>query len=302
MSLDRKEVAARGQNIQKALHDKVPASSLISLLKDVQKGVRPTEELLRSTLIGKTVNRCKQHSSGEVALLAAEIVSKWRREVHEQKHVNGGGSGAASPNARANGTTSPSPAKPSKPSVPLAKRTWQTDGIEKAKLNNEASRTNPIVLMYNGLCQHSSEPTAKILEKAKAIEQAAFDLPLAHHNTESNIYKDKMRSLYQNLRNKANPELKVRVLKGEIQPEQLVNMKPEELLSKQQKAEVAAIKKENMDKAMVAQEEKSVSTALQCGKCHQKKVSYSQAQTRSADEPMTTFCECLVCGNRWKFS
>lgn len=30
---------------------------------------------------------------------------------------------------------------------------------------------------------------------------------------------------------------------------------------------------------------------MQCGKCGQKKVSYSQAQTRSADEPMTTFCE-----------
>jgi transcription elongation factor S-II len=41
---------------------------------------------------------------------------------------------------------------------------------------------------------------------------------------------------------------------------------------------------------------------LTCGKCGQKKVSYSQAQTRSADEPMTTFCECTVCGNRWKFS
>ena len=53
---------------------------------------------------------------------------------------------------------------------------------------------------------------------------------------------------------------------------------------------------------MVAQEEKSVSTSLECGKCHQKKVSYSQAQTRSADEPMTTFCECMNCGNRWKFS
>lgn len=41
---------------------------------------------------------------------------------------------------------------------------------------------------------------------------------------------------------------------------------------------------------------------FQCGKCKNKKVSYSQAQTRSADEPMTTFCECMVCGNRWKFS
>ena len=42
--------------------------------------------------------------------------------------------------------------------------------------------------------------------------------------------------------------------------------------------------------------------SMQCGKCKQYKVSYTQAQTRSADEPLTTFCECMSCGKRWKFS
>jgi hypothetical protein len=28
---------------------------------------------------------------------------------------------------------------------------------------------------------------------------------------------------------------------------------------------------------------------------------YYQMQTRSADEPMTTFVSCLNCNNRWKF-
>lgn len=39
-----------------------------------------------------------------------------------------------------------------------------------------------------------------------------------------------------------------------------------------------------------------------CGKCKSKKTTYTQAQTRSADEPMTTFVTCLNCDNRWKFS
>jgi transcription elongation factor S-II len=39
-----------------------------------------------------------------------------------------------------------------------------------------------------------------------------------------------------------------------------------------------------------------------CGKCKSKKTTYRQAQTRSADEPMTTFVTCLNCENRWKFS
>ncbi len=113
-------------------------------------------------------------------------------------------------------------------------------------------------------------------------------------------YKSKMRSLYQNLKNKSNPGLRKRVLSGEISPERFVVMTHEELKSAERRAEDEKIQKENMDMAMVAQAERSISSSLQCGKCGQRKVSYSQAQTRSADEPMTTFCDCTVCGNRWK--
>ena len=38
-----------------------------------------------------------------------------------------------------------------------------------------------------------------------------------------------------------------------------------------------------------------------CGKCKSKKCTYYQLQTRSADEPMTTFVTCIDCGNRFKF-
>jgi len=37
-----------------------------------------------------------------------------------------------------------------------------------------------------------------------------------------------------------------------------------------------------------------------CAKCKSKKTSYYQLQTRSADEPMTTFVTCLNCNKRWK--
>ncbi|XP_025229572.1 transcription elongation factor A protein 3-like, partial [Theropithecus gelada] len=39
---------------------------------------------------------------------------------------------------------------------------------------------------------------------------------------------------------------------------------------------------------------------FQCSKCKKKNCTYNQVQTRSADEPMTTFVLCNECGNRWK--
>jgi transcription elongation factor S-II len=39
-----------------------------------------------------------------------------------------------------------------------------------------------------------------------------------------------------------------------------------------------------------------------CKSCKRKtKCDYYQMQTRSADEPMTTFMTCLECDKRWKF-
>jgi transcription elongation factor S-II len=40
---------------------------------------------------------------------------------------------------------------------------------------------------------------------------------------------------------------------------------------------------------------------FKCGKCKTYKTTYYQLQTRSSDEPMTTFVTCVNCNNRWKF-
>ena len=122
------------------------------------------------------------------------------------------------------------------------------------------------------------------------------------NSTVSNDYRQKIRTLFLNLKNKSNPGLRKRVLSGDISPKRFATMTHDELKSAERREKDEALEKENMNEARVAEVEKAISKEFQCGKCKKKMVSYSQAQTRSADEPMTTFCECMNCGNRWKFS
>ncbi len=39
---------------------------------------------------------------------------------------------------------------------------------------------------------------------------------------------------------------------------------------------------------------------FKCNRCHKRETTYYELQTRSADEPMTKFINCLNCGNRWR--
>jgi DNA-directed RNA polymerase subunit M/transcription elongation factor TFIIS len=55
------------------------------------------------------------------------------------------------------------------------------------------------------------------------------------------------------------------------------------------------------DKAMYSKRS-TASIFMHCSACKRKtKCDYYQMQTRSADEPMTTFVTCLECDKRWKF-
>ena len=55
------------------------------------------------------------------------------------------------------------------------------------------------------------------------------------------------------------------------------------------------------EKAMYSKKS-TASIFMFCSSCKRKtKCDYYQMQTRSADEPMTTFVTCLECDKRWKF-
>lgn len=302
--MDPKEIELKTKALTKAATQNETSSTIISLLKELQQGVKASEDLLRSTRVGVVVNKLKQHKSPDVARLSSEIVSKWRSEVNKQKArgspAASGQRASASP--RPSGTNG-SPAKVATPSdktsklsVPPDKRSWKADGVDTNQTSNRI-RDSCIGLMYDGLALNSTESPRAVLSKAAAVEAAAYN-SMGPETKEQ--YRTKIRSLYQNLKNKSNPTLRTRVLNNDVNPEQFVTMSHNELRSAEQREQDRKIQKENMDKAMVAQGEKSISMSLQCGKCGQRKVTYTEAQTRSADEPMTVFCTCLNCGKSWK--
>ncbi|OJD28474.1 transcription elongation factor S-II [Blastomyces percursus] len=302
--MDVKEIEFKSKALTKAATSGETSATLISLLRELQKGVRPTEDLLRSTKIGIIVNKLKQHKSPDVARLSSEIVSKWRSEVNKQKAVAGGSPACSrrssdSPKQTPNGIASPASTasdKLAKSTVSPDKRSWKADQLTITHTQNK-SRDSCIGLIYDGLCLNSTEPPRIVLQKAIEVELAAYTC-LGPETKEQ--YRTKMRSLFQNLKNKSNPGLRVRVLSNEVTADKFVRMTHDELKSDAQREEERRIHKENMDKAMVAKAERSVSTSLQCGKCGQRKVTYTEAQTRSADEPMTLFCTCTVCGKSWR--
>lgn len=61
------------------------------------------------------------------------------------------------------------------------------------------------------------------------------------------------------------------------------------------------IREHMKNEAVRGQNQQASTDMFQCGKCRQRKCTYYQMQTRSADEPMTTFVQCVNCGNRWRF-
>lgn len=296
--MEAKQILEASKALAKASTNDASPSNILSLLNEVKSGVVPSEDVLRTTKIGMMVNKFKQSKNPDINRLASEIVKKWREDIQKQKDsASRKGSPAANGKATPVKQGSPAPTSDgSKSMVPPDQRDFTKDKVD-IKRTNQKTRDNSIGLFYNGLAFLSNASPNSVLECAVACEKATF---VAFGPETNKAYIAKVRSLFQNLKNKSNPKLRTNVLSGDIPPERFVQMTADELKSAERREQDEQLIKENLKDSYVPKEEKSISSSLQCGKCGQKKVSYSQAQTRSADEPMTTFCECMACGKRWK--
>ncbi|KAK9289653.1 hypothetical protein L1049_007811 [Liquidambar formosana] len=113
--------------------------------------------------------------------------------------------------------------------------------------------------------------------------------------------KFKYRSIMFNIKDPNNPDLRRKVLLGHVKPERLINMTPEEMASDERQRENKQIKEKALFDCERGGAPKATTDQFKCGRCGQRKCTYYQMQTRSADEPMTTYVTCVNCNNHWKF-
>jgi DNA-directed RNA polymerase subunit M/transcription elongation factor TFIIS len=140
------------------------------------------------------------------------------------------------------------------------------------------------------------------IKKAKMLEKGIFEFALIHtfmNNLQQkfviSVYMDKFDEIINNINgNKKinNTTLKQSILSGEIRPELVSFLSPQQMHPKRW-IEIMNIKKYREDK------ENNIATTdlYKCRKCGERKSKITQLQIRSADEPMTTFVTCLVCYN-----
>ncbi|XP_054924467.1 transcription elongation factor A protein 1 isoform X2 [Dermacentor andersoni] len=258
----------------------------LDLLKNLQE-LPITLEILQRTRIGMTVNSLRKSSNDEeVITLAKVLIKSWKKLL------------SGTPSSKEAPAKEPEP----KPSA-SAKHSAAAAGRPNAKQTSfPADTTNAVRLKCRELlssalkCEDMPED-CDVDGLAAKIEESIYN----EFGDTNNKYKNRVRSRVSNLKDSKNPALRLNVLHGAIEPERIARMTAEEMASDDMKQLRQRLTKEAINDHQMATTGGTKTDLLKCGKCRKNNCTYNQVQTRSADEPMTTFCFCNECGHRWKF-
>ncbi|XP_006795975.2 transcription elongation factor A protein 3 [Neolamprologus brichardi] len=213
-------------------------------------------------------------------------------EAKKDKHrCAGAGNKKSKSEAPKTPTTPTSPMSPSfsSPGGPLSPHLTTGDSIRDKCIEMLAAalRTDNDYKEFGANCESmAAEIEDHIYQEIKATDMK---------------YKNRVRSRISNLKDPKNPGLRKNVLAGSIELRRIATMSAEEMASDELKQLRNVLTQEAIREHQMAKTGGTTTDLLQCGKCKKKNCTYNQVQTRSADEPMTTFVLCNECGNRWKF-
>ncbi|KAF9652535.1 transcription elongation factor [Thelephora ganbajun] len=285
------------KKLVKSLQSAQVAEAIVEILSSLKKQPNINEAVLRESKAGLAVGKLRSHTDKRVSEAAKDIVKKWKHDVEKAKRTTGAPKKPTISTATSSKINSvpPSTSSPATPKVET--RTAKGDGVS-ANWIGDKTRDKCVELLYDALALDSGAPNDLIAQRAVAIEKAVAE----ELGVNSGGYKAKIRSLFVNLKDKNNPSLRESVVSGDISATKFAKMTSEEMASGERQVANRKIAEENLFNSFGATEQQAETDAFQCGRCKQRKCRYRQAQTRSADEPMTTFVTCTVCNNRWKFS
>jgi len=144
------------------------------------------------------------------------------------------------------------------------------------------------------------------IELSLKIELSIFEFALIYclnnslgENFLKSVYDDKLNNIISNItdtKNINNKTLKQDLLNKKINPSYIAFMSPAQLHPEKW---IYWVKKKEYKE--LRENSIAYSDAYKCFKCGERKCKVTQAQTRGADEPMTTFVTCLICYNTFKF-
>ena len=109
------------------------------------------------------------------------------------------------------------------------------------------------------------------------------------------IYIDKFKHVYFTLK---NPEIIKKIKNGTFKSTEIAFKSHQELYPENWTI-LMEDKKLRLENKYFPKIEASTDN-FTCRKCKSNECTYYQLQTRSADEPMTTYVTCIKCGCRWK--
>lgn len=278
-------------------------SLALDLLKSLQK-LPMTLDILTKTRIGMTVNNFRKTCErDEVVTLAKSLIKNWKKLLP-------GGNHSTSALSRSSSSVSSSKDEDSRDSQQNDNTSqksdsshgsdspWPSNFVVKVAGTTDTVRLKCRELLANAFkCGGPVEGAADFDSVAAAVEDSIFQ---EFKNTEMK-YKNRVRSRISNIKDPKNPRLREGVLLGYVTPERLATMTADEMASKELKDLRAKLTKEAIDDHQMGAQTGTKSDLFKCSKCGERDTSYNQVQTRSADEPMTTFVLCNHCGNRWKF-
>lgn len=233
---------------------------LVDILKALEKAP-VTLGMLHSLKLGPIVAKFRKHENGDVSSAAKGLVKKWKDM------------------ATAAGVKS--------------ERGFTTEVSE----TRSKSRDHLLKILGGGKCHDVAESVEAIVH--------------AQHPDNPRDYAAKLRQLFSNL--KKNQSLRERlVVSRQVSPQQLCDMSVDELATVTVLQEREQARKDQHDARSLDWQKKNrdqinksigiddSNGMFQCSNCKSRRIAIAEKQTRSADEPMTQFFECIDCGKRWR--